>query len=218
MRDNKSIAIVAGVASLGSGAAIVFSLVGGFGPRMDAAPYQAAGHALARQTLRLLKPGGRVTVVTRDTQTFQNPATDFQFAAFRKDLAKAGVHIESIQAIQVDPLRPVAVPAGDFFQWIKNASKDEVIVSLMGPPIFSEAQLSQLGEVKPAIIAFCSGPVRDQIDLRSLFSRGLLQAAVVSKRPGEIRPTHSAGAFDGQFVEITAGNLTALSTVSNASP
>jgi hypothetical protein len=221
MRDNKTIAIVAGAVSLGSASAIVMALVGGFGPRIDPAPYRAVGDALARQTLALVKPGGRVTVITRDTQTFQNPATDLQFAALRKDLAKAGVRIDSIQSIQVDPLRPLAVPAGDFLQWIKHSSKGDVIVSLMGPPIFSDAQLSQLDEIKPAIIAFCSGPIRDQVDLRSLFSRGLLQAAVVSKRPAEIKSAPSAGEreiFDRQFVEITAGNLTALSTVSNGSP
>jgi len=70
-------------------------------------------------------------------------------------LAKAGVKIDSIQALEVDPLRPVAVPAGDFFQWIKNSTKGSVIVSLMGPPMLNETQLEQLGEVKPAIVAFC---------------------------------------------------------------
>src|SRR5579872_4086754 len=162
MRDNKVIGAAAGVVALGSALALVFSLSSGFGPHIDPAPYQAVGRVLARQSLAFLKPGGRVTVITRDTLSFQNPATDCQLASFRKELGKAGVKIDSLQALQIDPLRPTTVPAGD------------LLVSFMGPPIFNDTQLAQLGDVKPAIVAFCSGSVRDQVDLRSLFSLGLL--------------------------------------------
>ena len=49
--------------------------------------------------------------------------------------------------------------------------------------MLNETQVSRLGEIKPAIIALCSGPVREQVDLRTLFSQHLLRAAVVSRRP-----------------------------------
>src|SRR5690242_9807238 len=123
MRDNKAISTVAGLVALGSGATLVFCVNGGFGPHLDPAPHAAAGRVLAQQALSLLKPGGSMTVITRDTRTFQNPATDVLLSNLRKQLAKAGVKIDSLQALEVDPLRPVAVPAGDFFQWIKNSSK-----------------------------------------------------------------------------------------------
>ena len=221
MRDNKLVAVAAGVVLLCSGAAILLRVSGGFGPGLDPTPYRAVGRALARQALALLKPGGTITVVTRDTTTFQNPATDVVLAAFRKDLATTGVKISSIETLQIDPLRPTAVPSGDFLQWIKHASKGSVIVSLMGPPALSDAELKQLHELKPAIVALCSGPVREQMDLRSLFSQGLLQAAVVSKRPALCKTTPTSNereAFDSKFVEVTSANLAALSTVSNAAP
>src|SRR5579872_1906755 len=145
MRDNKVIGAAAGVVALGSALALVFSLSSGFGPHIDPAPYQAVGRVLARQSLAFLKPGGRVTVITRDTLSFQNPATDCQLASFRKELGKAGVKIDSLRALQIDPLRPTTVPAGDFLQWIKKASKGDVLVSFMGPPIFNDTQLAQLG-------------------------------------------------------------------------
>jgi hypothetical protein len=96
-----------------------------------------------------------------------------------------------------------------------------VIVSLMGPPVLSDTELKQLGEVKPTVVALCSGPVREQVDLRSLFSQGLLQAAVVSKRPALCKVSQSSNereVFNSRFVEVTSGNLAVLSTVSNASP
>lgn len=215
------IGTAAGVVAFGSALTLLFSLSDGFGPRLDAAPYEATGRVLARQALGLLKPGGQVTVITRDTVSFQNPATDYQMAGFRKELAKTGIKIDTVQTLQIDPLRPTAVPAGDFFQWIKKGSKGDVLVSFMGPPVFNDTQLAQLGEVKPAVVAFCSGAVRDQVDLRSLFSTGLLRAAVVSKRSAAVR-NPSVGnereIFDRQFVEVTAANSAALSAVSNAAP
>ncbi len=219
MRDNTVIGTVAGVTVLGSGLAIAFCLTGGFGPRIDPAPHQAIGRVLAQQTLSLLRPGGEVTVITRDTIAFQNPATDIQFAAFRQELQRAGVRITSIEALQVDPLRPVAVPGGDFFQSIQKGTKGSVIVSFMGPPVLTNAQIEQLGEVKPAIVAFCSGRSRDQGDLSSLFAAGLLRAAVVSKPDVKVsRLTGERESFERQFVAVTSTNLAVLSALSHAPP
>lgn len=221
MRDNKAVATLATLVTLGSGLALTFCLSSGFGPEEDPLPHRAAGRVLAEQTLSLLKPGGQVTVITRDTAFFENPAADILLTSFQKELHKAGIKIDSIHALQIDPLRPVAVPAGDFLQWIQRSAKGSVIVSLMGPPVFDPEHCRQLSEIKPAIVAFCPGPSRDQVDLRSLFARGLLQAAVVSKRavarPKNPQPSEQE-AFDRQFVAVTSGNLSALPAVSNLSP
>jgi hypothetical protein len=217
MRNNKVIGTLAGVVALGSICGLVLSITSGLGPHTDRAPAEAVGRILARQTLALLKPGGHVTVITRDTLFFENPATDYQFSSFRKALAQAGVKLDSIQALQIDPLRPVAVPAGDFFQWIKKSARGDVVVSLMGPPMLNETQLAQLGEIKPSIIAFCSGSIQNQVDLRSLFSQGLLHAAVVSKRSVPAKaavPGSEREIFERQFLEVTAANVAA----SNLSP
>lgn len=221
MRNNKLVGATAALVSLASASVIAWYLSGGPGPGLDPLLHRAVGRVLANQTLALLKPGGRVMVITRDTAAFQNPASDILLAGFRSTLAKAGVKIDSIQTLQVDPLRPVAVPAGDFFQWIKNAARGSVIVSLMGPPLLEETQTAQLGEVKPAIVAFCCGPARDRVDLRDLFARGLLQAAVVSKRDvGLQKPAQltEREAFERQFMEVTAANLAGLSTAGNPVP
>jgi hypothetical protein len=217
MQNNKAIGTISAIVTAGSIVAICLSLTGGLAPGIDAAPHQAAGRVLARQTLSLLKPGGHLTVITRDTVTFRNPASDILFTSFRKQLGKAGTKIDSLETLQIDPLRPVEVPPGDFFQLIKNAAKGSVIVSLMGPPILTEAQLAQLGEIKPAIIAFCPGPAREQADLRTLFSKGVLQAAVVTKRHPQVKKGgHSTEteAFDQQFIEVSPANVTGLASIS----
>lgn len=219
MRDNKLIGTCAGLTTLGSSLAIAFFLSPGFGPHLDSSPHEAVGRVLAQQTLALLRSGGRITAIVRDTATFENPATEVQFASFRQELAKARVKIDSIEALEVDPLRPIAVPASDFCQLLRNGTKGSVIVSFMGLPVLSDTQIAQLGEIRPSIVAFCSGSLRDQVDLPSLFARGLLHAAVVSKRKvGTARPTSEREVFDRQFIAVTPANLAALSTASNAPP
>jgi hypothetical protein len=221
MRDNKAIAVLAGSVILGSGLAIALSISGGTGPRLDAAPFREAGRVLARQARGLLKPGGAVTVITRDTAAFENPASDVLLKSFRNELSKGGVKIDSVQALQIDPLRLVSVPSGDFVQYLRKATQGSVIVSFMGPPILTEAQKAQVGEMKASIVALCSGPMRDRADLRSLFSQGLLQAAVVSRKPSGTspgRPRTDREAFEQQFVEVTSGNVSALSSSSSSPP
>jgi hypothetical protein len=176
------------------------------------------GRVLAQQALARLKPGGTLTVITRDTAAFQNPASDVVFGGFQKELKKSGAKLDSIQLIAVDPLRPVSVPPGDFFQWIKKSSNGSVIVSFMGPPLLNETQLASLGEVKPAIVALCSGPLRTQVDLRALFVQGLLRAAIVTRDSPPAQktaPTNDRDAFDRQFVVVTSENLAPLAASSN---
>jgi hypothetical protein len=209
---------VSGLAILGAAAALVLTVTGGSGPRLEPGPFREAGRVLAQQTLSELKPGGLLTVITRDTAAFQNPASDVLLKSFRNELSRSGVKIDATQAIEIDPLRPVSVPAGDFFQLINKSAKGSVLVSFMGPPVLNETQVSQLGEIKPAIIALCSGPVRDQVELRTLFSQGLLRAAVVSRRPVLAAPANSGtdrAAFDREFVAVTANNVTALPISAN---
>ena len=221
MRDSKIIGGLAGMVILGSVAGLSLALQGGFGPSFDSKTYEASGWGVAQQALHLLKPGGRVVVVTRDTTAFKNPATDIQLAAFKKVLQAARVPIESILALQVDPLRPVRVPSGDFLQLIRKTSADSVIVSFMGPPLLDEAQRRQLGEAKPEIVAFCSGSLAETVDLTALFSQGLLQAAVITRRNGprgSATPSSLQGWFDQSFAVVTASDPGALSGISRSSP
>jgi len=168
---------------------------------------------MARQAMNLLQPGGQIIVITRDTAAFKNPASDLQLTSFNNTLRSAHVAVGRLLALQVDPLRPVEVPPGDFFELIRSATKGSVIVSFMGPPQLTEAQRRQLGEVKPAIVAFCSGSLPERVDLRTLFDQELLHAAVVSRKsPARLSspPKDLQGWFDESFLAITASDANTL--------
>jgi hypothetical protein len=221
MRDNKIIGVVAGMTALGAWGVIYFSARGGFGPGINPKPHQAVGYVLAQQALTLVKPGGQITVVARDTSSFKNPASDILLQSFRKTVQQARGAIGSLQLLQVDPLRPVEVPAGDFFELIRKTPKGSVIVSLMGPPLLSENQRKQLSEINPAIVAFCSGSLPDQVDLRTLFDQGLLHAAVISRHSpaaASAAPKDLRGWFDQWFIAVTAANAGNIPLQTQARP
>ena len=187
---------------------------GGFGPGFNPKPHEANGWVMARQALDLLKPGGQIIAITRDTAAFKNPASDAQWAGFSELLSERHVSVTKTLALQVDPLRPVEVPPGDFFELIRKAPAGAVIVSFMGPPLLSEAQLRQLGDSKPRIVAFCSGNLPERVDLKILFDQGLLQAAVISRKsPVRVAsPPKDLQAWFDQFYQAVTpssmGNLT----------
>jgi hypothetical protein len=207
MRDSKAVNVIAGLVVLGAAATILISLRGGLPPRCNPKSHQAAGRVLARQALGLLKPGGQIIVIARDTAAFKNPAADIQLASFKKELGKARAAVSSVRAIQIDPLKPVQAPPGDFFELIRQTSSQSVIVSFLGPPLLSETQAGQLGAAKPGIVAFCCGSLPDQLDLRWFFEHGLLGAAVVSRHtPLDSRPSDPQGWFDRYFVAVTSAD------------
>jgi hypothetical protein len=206
MRDSKAIQIVAALVIVGAVAAMMITERGGFAVSVIPAPHRAAGAELARQTLSLLKPGGHITVITRDTTAFQNPASDFLLAGFQRELRRAHASVGDIQRLQVDPLRLIEVPSGDFQNWIHHAAAGDVIVSFMGPPLLTSEQRRQLGEIRPAIVAFCPGDWPDWVDFRPLFAQGLLRAAIVS-RCDQRSATVNSKRFEQNFTVITKANV-----------
>lgn len=210
---SKVIGTLATLATLAAWAAMFLLVHGGLGPRMDSPLYKATGWVMAQEALKRLQANGQITVIIRDTSAFKNPATDIQMASFRKALRQAHATIRSVHALQVDPLRPVEVPATDFFGIMKNTPKGSVIVSFMGPPVLTPSQCAKLGENKPAVIAFCTGSLPALVDLRSLFEQGILEAAVVDRPAGRapgLRSANLRACFDQSYQVITATNLADL--------
>jgi hypothetical protein len=210
------IRIIALLITIAAWLCVGVSLRGGLGPRVDVAVHQASGRIMAEQALACLEPGGQITVITRDTATFKNPASDIQLAAFLKRIDHAHAAVTSIQKIQVDPLRPIAVPSSDFYEAIQRASPGGVIVSFMGPPQMTDADRARIGSPVPAIVAFCSGNLPQSVNLRSLFQQGLLQVAVVDARNLDQAATVTTDVLNRSsqlFRALTAANFPVASVL-----
>ena len=209
MPQGKITAVLSCLVIVGALSAIFFT-VHDFAPASDHRLHEMIGQALAKETLALLGNNpGPITVIARDTITFPQPAMAIAVESFKREIAKLHATIAAVEAIQVDPLRPALVPGGDFYELIRKAPPGSAIVSFLGPPLLSDAQRTQLGAIKPKIIAFCPGNLAEYVDLRSLFAARLLHAAVVAKptRPGNADTATVPTSFEQLYESVTADNL-----------
>lgn len=177
-------------------------------PRTDRGLHAAIGKTLALEAIRLMGPGGSIVLITRDTETFPQPAISVLTASFERAIRRAGARLADRHEIQLDPLRPVEAPPGDFFELIRRAAPGNVIVSLMGPPVLTEEQQTKLGVIRPKIVAFCAGNLAEIVDFNQLFEAGLLHAAVISRSPGPsagAATTRGSSAYDRLYTLIKKG-------------
>ena len=208
MRQNRAKATLAVLIACTAVAAILVNLFD-LPPRIEPAVHSAIGREMAKEALRLMLPGGQIIVITRDTSAFKQPASQIQLQSFSREIRNAHTSIARTQVIQLDPLRPVEVPSGDFYELLRRAQAQDVIVSFMGPPLLTEEQRSALGSIKPRIVAFCSGSLSEQVDLQKLFQGGLLHAAIVN-RPADSSPFSSSGipdTFEQLYMTVTSGSF-----------
>lgn len=181
MKDRPVVAVTAGLILLGSLAALILTLRGGSPPNHSAIQ-ESIGQNLAREAVKHLGPGRRLTVLARDTTIFPQPAADQVLASFIREAGRAGATVTGVQRFEVDPLRPAQVPSGDFLELIRHSAPGDVIVSLLGPPLLSEEQRTQLPAVPGCrIVALCAGPFPDAAGLRQLAAQNLLHAAITDR-------------------------------------
>lgn len=210
--DRKATAIVAMLVIVVALLALFFSAYP-FPPSFNLKPHEALGKELANESLKLLGPGGRIFVITRDTAATESPAIVAQLKSFSRTVKSSGATITATNLISVDPARVVGVPPGGFFELLSKVSENDVIASFLGPPELSDAQVTKLGGKRPRVAAVCSSAVLGRVDLRKLFAQQLSHVAIVS-RPvvaSPSPPTDTPRAwFDHLYQIITPSNLADL--------
>jgi len=175
--------------------------------------HEGIGRVLVQQAAPLAGPGGRITLIRRDTSMTPNPATEAQVRGVVAAARQAGLVIGTTNTLRLDPLRLVRVAPNDFLDWLRRQKEGDVIISLLGPPLLGPAQRKQLGEHPAPVVALCSGDMPRQVDLKALFEMGLLHAAVVDRPDPPMVPPKSKDPqswFDAYYQVITRDNLNDL--------
>lgn len=181
-------------------------------PTLDRSLHVALGQALAREGVALLPSGGRIAIITRDTEAFRQPALDVLLNALQSELRHAGVPAPALHLLQTDPLRPVDVPSGDFFELMRRPDVNSVVISLLGPPLLTSEQRGKLGKSFAKVVAFCPGNLAENVDLRQLFQAALLHAAVVPRKDstqGQGKSTAATTRFDQLYQIVRPQDLSA---------
>jgi hypothetical protein len=208
---NRNSTNFAAILAIGAACAAIILFSRGFAPPADRKLHSEIGRVLAREAMGLLRPGGQITVITRDTEAFPQPALEILLKSFQQEVRRGGDIPVGILALQLDPLRPVEVPPGDFYELIRRSTADRVIVSLLGPPVLTREQRSTLGRVEPKIISFCAGNLAQSVDFSELFTAGLLHVALLN-RPTSATGGSAAngpGTFDRLYTVVRADHSTA---------
>jgi hypothetical protein len=193
-------------------AALAFYLVQGPGPQFDPALHRAIGKALAEQALAL-EASGKFVLLARDVSIIPNPASTEQVKAVSEMLSKKGHPLSQTNLSQVDPLRVLRYPPGDYVELLRKLTDNDVIISLLGPPDFTEAHFARLTEKRPKIVALCTGTMPEQINLRKLFEDQLLHAAIVSRSEltsGYTAAAASGNSFEALYAIVGSNNLATL--------
>lgn len=218
MRNNSFLNTLSVLVIAASAAVLWFNAVPSLNPA-DARLQSDLGRALAQEALKLGQPSGKITAFVRDTDAFPSPATETALASFLKELKQAGRAEPTIQRQQMDPLRPLQVPSGDFAEALRRGAAGDVIVSFMGPPVIPSDKRASIGTVRAKVVAFCPGSIPEQVDLRFLADAGLLHAAILNRpssgsgaMPANPRPT----VFDDLYVRASLTELSARQPISNA--
>lgn len=197
-------------------AAVLFITMQQWGrtPKANLDPLATAGEVLADETRALLGGRGQVVVVTYDTSKMAMPVAEAQLKAFQARLKKEGG--VTVKAVEVLPAMPPGMAAWGGAQYLQLAERHagaDAIVSFVGPPLFTEAELGRLPQQMPRGLVFGNGSPGQP--MRKLFERGVIQVAVVHRLvpprsvPGSAAST-SRAQFDQQFQVVgkdTAGML-----------
>ncbi len=197
----------AGLLLLVASAFLFLSNLPGCSPQTDAATHAALGAALAQSSVRLLGPGGKIVLITRNPSPSVEPALATIIGSLQQTLKKSGQRLAVTNVIQLDPLRLVKIPPGDLFELMRRLSDNDAIISLMGPPSLNASQIASL-KARPKVVAWCPGNIPLQIPLGELFEKNLLHAAIISRRTPAPPGTRSGGAtFDQLFELVTEQNF-----------
>ena len=192
--------------------AFLFLYLHPFSPKPPAPLHEAIGEVMAEQTVRLLGPGGRVLVIARESREFEKPAGAMQLSAFIRALKKAGKEPAVTRPVKIDPDRLMAVPPGDFFELLRKTAEKDLVASFMGPPNLG-ATANQLGGNHAKVAAICTGPTPGMVDLKGLFSAGMLHAAIVDRSDAMTssgKPPAGRAWFEQLYQVITEANIADL--------
>jgi hypothetical protein len=176
---------------------------------IEMGPYTAAGELLADETARLLNGQGQIVVVALDTKKIPIPYADAQLKAFQNRLKKKSrITIAAIELVSpASGEGMINLPGAKYLEVVRQYDGADAIVSFVGSPGLTAAELHKLPAKRPRAIVFgdTMGP-----QLQGLFQSGIVQVAVTKRftqQPGPGRePQTSEEWFDFYFQLVATNN------------
>ncbi len=174
-------------------------------PKHNVQLHQRVGQVMAEQTFKIVGSKGRLVLITIPSGPEPELAT--QLAAFKSTLAHLGKYEFRENELDTKDQPKYGVGNGlsgrRFVRTVNNNKSADGIVSFVGAPKLSDAEIGELKKI-PKFIAETRSP--DQ--LPRLFEKQLIHAAVVSRfifpAPGRTEPKTPEEWFNKRYQVITA--------------
>ncbi len=179
----------------------------------DERPHVGFGEAAAREAAKLAGPGGKVALISVDIALVDRPALKAQLRAFEETLKKSGHSIAVRKTVGLDDVRVLRAPPDAFFELLRKQAENDVIVSLVGPPVLSPEQWRKVPEKHARVLAYVSPDLVAGMDVKGLLQQGLMNTAIVTRpRPMGSLPLNGGPTewFRCLFQIVTPDNLADL--------
>jgi hypothetical protein len=178
------------------------------GTTIELSPYTVSGEMLADETSKLLNGQGRIVVLALDTKKIPIPYAEAQLKAFQKQLKKKSrITITAIELVSpASGEGMISLSGAKYLEAVRQHDGADAIVSFVGSPGLTEAELRHLPAKRPLGIVFGDnmGP-----QLQWLFRAGVVQVAVTKRftpLPGPGREPQTAREWFDFYFELVATN------------
>lgn len=165
------------------------------------------GQMAAEETARLVNNHGRIALLTGKGGNPGDPLKGPVMRAFRNALPYRVSIVPSTDADQ-PAVGLTGVSVEEFVDFINKHSDVDAIVSFVGVPSLSDAQVHALPTPRPKMACFYAS-----VPPRSLFLNDILQLAIIpnlGNRSEDAQHQTGAAWFNTQFVVVTAKNADSL--------
>ncbi len=181
-------------------------------PKINVPLHQAVGRVMAEETAKLLDHHGKIVVIA--IETAHDSELKAQLDEFEKTLKQfSGVTIAKTYLLETENRAKYGAGAGlsarRFIRIVNKNTTADALVSFVGAPAMKDEEVGQL-QGRPKLIV----ESRSVEKLEKLFTKGLLQVAIVSRfqfpAPVDGNPSTLRQWFDKRFQVVTAEMVGAL--------
>ena len=172
----------------------------------------ALGKMTAQETAHLLHGQGQIVIVTTATAATGESGVAIPVTAFCQAIAEIPASKISV-TIDPNPFtgQPNTISAAQFFDILEKHPQANAIVSFVGAPQLTEADIRRIRSGAPLWVVL-NEPFANK--LASLISRGVVQLAVISGQGATQvqNPKTAQEWFDRYYQVVTRNNLSLLQT------
>jgi hypothetical protein len=179
--------------------------------KIEGSRYVALGQVMAEKTTELCGAQGRIVLVVSQSDQGQPTAFGQAIDAFRKALGKS-VQITATESVTTPAVLmhgSEPLPVADFSGLLQKYSTADYLISFVGVPVLTPAQIAQLPSARPAVVAV----VTYNAPTKAMFAQKVVCVAALSRSASDPPASGTRSSqewFDAAYQLVTADTAGSL--------